>query len=108
MVALVLLSASTLAFELLLTKFFACKFDYHFTFAIISITLLGFGAAGVFTQLRAGAASALGPVRLARYALAYSPRPWFSGAPFARGSRGPPCSRRWRSRRRPGSWSWSR
>src|SRR5882672_5960128 len=52
MVALFLLSASTLLFEVLHTKLFANKLYHHFTFAIISMALLGFGAAGVYVQLR--------------------------------------------------------
>lgn len=52
LVALSLLAASTLHFEVLLTKFFANKLEHHYTFAIISIALLGFGASGVFVHMR--------------------------------------------------------
>ena len=54
MVALSLLAVSTLHFEVLLTKFFANKLEHHYTFAVISMALLGFGASGVFVHLRAG------------------------------------------------------
>lgn len=73
--ALALLSASTLMFEVLLTKLFANKLDHHFTFAIISIALLGFGASGVWVHARGrlfASADAALPKRLAKYSAAYS------------------------------------
>ena len=75
MLALGLLSASSLQFEVLLTKFFANKLEHHFTFAIISMALLGFGAAGVAVQLRGEAVrldEAPVLVRLWRYALGFA------------------------------------
>ena len=75
MVALSLLAASTLHFEVLLTKFFANKLEHHFTFAIISIALLGFGGGGVFVHLRSKTFSPeleADPLRLWRFGLAYA------------------------------------
>lgn len=43
---------ASLLFEILLTKFFGSKLEHHFTFAIISTAMLGFGAAGVYVHLR--------------------------------------------------------
>jgi hypothetical protein len=75
MAGLFLLSASTLLLEVQLTKVFANKLDYHFTFAIIAMAMLGFGAAGVFVQLRADVftrePSAVAS-SLSRYALGYT------------------------------------
>ncbi|MBI5535554.1 MAG: class I SAM-dependent methyltransferase [Deltaproteobacteria bacterium] len=50
--ALFLLSASTLLFEVLLTKLFANKLEHHYTFAIIGLALLGYGGSGVLVQLK--------------------------------------------------------
>lgn len=75
MVALALLAASTLHFEVLLTKFFANKLEHHYTFAIISMALLGFGASGVFVHLRADRFSPekeVEPVVLWPYAAGYA------------------------------------
>jgi hypothetical protein len=49
---LFLLSASTLLFEVLLTKLFANKLEHHYTFAIIGLALLGYGGSGVLVQLK--------------------------------------------------------
>jgi len=43
---LFLLSAATLAFEIMLTRLFSVAQFYHFAFMIVSIALLGFGASG--------------------------------------------------------------
>jgi hypothetical protein len=55
-VALFLLSAATLAFEITLTRIFSVAQFYHFAFMIVSLALLGFGASGtflaIFPQLR--------------------------------------------------------
>jgi len=75
LVALSLLAASTLHFEVLLTKFFSNKLEHHYTFAIISIALLGFGAAGVFVHLRPRWFSPdeeVEPTRLWPYAVGYA------------------------------------
>jgi spermidine synthase len=75
LVALSLLAASTLHFEVLLTKFFANKLEHHYTFAIISIALLGFGASGVFVHLRSHLFSPdreAEPLRIWPYAVAYA------------------------------------
>ncbi len=75
MVALSLIAASTLHFEVLLTKFFANKLEHHYTFAIISMALLGFGASGVFVHLRAKQFSPereVEPTALWPYAIGYA------------------------------------
>ncbi len=74
LVALLLLCASSLHFEVLLTKLFANKLEHHYTFAILSIALLGFGAGGVIVHLRGSAETdTLAQVRrLWRYATAYA------------------------------------
>ncbi|MBM3123614.1 MAG: hypothetical protein FJZ87_00905 [Chloroflexi bacterium] len=45
-IALFLLSAATLTFEINLTRLFSVAQFYHFAFMIVSIALLGFGASG--------------------------------------------------------------
>lgn len=52
LIGLFLVSAASLLFEILLTKFFGSKLEHHFTFAIISTAMLGFGAAGTYVHLR--------------------------------------------------------
>lgn len=56
LVALVLLSAATLLFEINLSRLFSVAQFYHFAFMVVSIALLGFGASGsalaVFPRLR--------------------------------------------------------
>ena len=52
LIGLFLVSAASLLFEILLTKFFGSKLEHHFTFAIISTAMLGFGSAGVYVHLR--------------------------------------------------------
>ncbi len=47
-VALFLLSAATLIFEINLTRLFSVAQFYHFAFMIVSLALLGFGASGSF------------------------------------------------------------
>jgi SAM-dependent methyltransferase len=54
LIGLFLVSAASLLFEILLTKFFGSKLEHHYTFAIISTAMLGFGSAGVFVHLRPG------------------------------------------------------
>jgi len=74
LVALLLLCSSSLHFEVLLTKLFANKLEHHYTFAILSIALLGFGAGGVVVHLRGSAdADVFAQVRrLWHYAAAYA------------------------------------
>ena len=71
-VSVFLLSASTLAFELILSRLFAITQFYHFAFMAISLALLGTGASGtalsVFPALRKGEATS----RLPLFALATS------------------------------------
>ena len=50
-IGLFLLSASTLAFEINLTRLFSVSQFYHFAFMAVSIALLGFGASGTFLAL---------------------------------------------------------
>lgn len=52
LIGLFLVSAASLLFEILLTKFFGSKLEHHFTFAIISTAMLGFGIAGTYVHLR--------------------------------------------------------
>ncbi len=49
-----LLSASTLAFEINLTRIFSVAQFYHFAFMIVSLALLGFGASGALLTLFPG------------------------------------------------------
>jgi SAM-dependent methyltransferase len=51
-IGLFLVSAASLLFEILLTKFFGSKLEHHFTFAIISTAMLGFGMAGTWVHIR--------------------------------------------------------
>ena len=50
--SIAVLSAATLAYEVLLLRLFAIAQWHHFAYMAISIALLGFGAAGVYVQLR--------------------------------------------------------
>ena len=49
--ALALVSASILAYEVLLIRLFSIVQWHHFTYMVISIALLGFGASGTFLAL---------------------------------------------------------
>ena len=49
--SLLLLSASTLAYELALMRAFSLTLWHHFAYMVISIALLGFGASGTFLSL---------------------------------------------------------
>ena len=48
LVAVSLLSAAAIAYELLLTRLFAVALWHHFAYMIISLALLGYGASGTF------------------------------------------------------------
>ena len=48
LVAVSLLSAATIAYEILLTRLFAVALWHHFAYMIISLALLGYGASGTF------------------------------------------------------------
>ncbi len=50
--SLLLLSAATLAFEVVLTRLFALAQGHHFAFMAVSLALLGAGASGTFLSLR--------------------------------------------------------
>ena len=52
--ALALVSASILAYEVLLIRLFSIVQWHHFTYMVISIALLGFGASGTFLALARG------------------------------------------------------
>ncbi len=49
--SLLLLSAATLAYELVLMRAFSLTLWHHFAYMVISIALLGFGASGTFLSL---------------------------------------------------------
>jgi hypothetical protein len=48
LITLWLMSASALAYEINLTRFFSVAQFYHFAFMIVSLALLGYGASGTF------------------------------------------------------------
>ena len=48
LVAVSLLSAAAIAYEILLTRLFAIALWHHFAYMIISLALLGYGASGTF------------------------------------------------------------
>jgi len=56
LLALFLLSAASLAFEVNLTRLFSVAQFYHFAFMTVSLALLGFGASGTFLTLARGIA----------------------------------------------------
>ncbi len=60
--ALGMLSAATLIFETSLTRFLAVAQFYHFSFLVVSLALLGFGASGTFLSVF----PALSSVKLSR------------------------------------------
>jgi hypothetical protein len=75
LIGLFLVSAASLLFEILLTKFFGSKLEHHFTFAIISTAMLGFGASGVYVHLRPDvfpSGDEPDPILLGRYAWAFA------------------------------------
>jgi predicted membrane-bound spermidine synthase len=49
--AVTLLSAGTLAFEILLVRMFAIEQFYHFAYMAIGVAMLGFGASGTYVTL---------------------------------------------------------
>ncbi len=51
-IAIFLLSAATLAWEITLTRLFAITQFYHFAFLAVNVALLGFGASGTLLSLR--------------------------------------------------------
>ncbi len=58
--AIALLSAAALGYEILLMRLFSIVLWHHFAYMMISVALLGYGAAGTFVTLA-------GPALLARY-----------------------------------------
>lgn len=57
--ALLLISAATLAFQVTLTRFFALAQGHHLAFMAISLALLGIGASGTYLSLRPPTAAGL-------------------------------------------------
>jgi hypothetical protein len=55
-IGLFLLSAASLAFEIILTRVFSVAQFYHFAFMVVSLALLGFGASGTFLSIFSGVA----------------------------------------------------
>ncbi len=53
--ALALISAATLSFQVALTRFFSLAQGHHFAFMAISLALLGIGASGTYLSLRQSA-----------------------------------------------------
>jgi hypothetical protein len=100
LVALGLLSAAALAYEILLTRLFSIIAWHHFAYMMISVALLGYGAAGTFVALArerllaryapvfVGAAAAFGVLAVAGFVLAqkvaFNPleMPWDPRAPL--------------------------
>ena len=65
-VAIGLLSACVLAYEVLLTRLFSIVLWHHFAYMIISAAMLGYGASGTaLTLLREKIAGYIGPIYLA-------------------------------------------
>ena len=50
-VALFLLSAATLTYEINLTRLFSVAQFYHFAFVVVSMSMLGIGASGTFLAI---------------------------------------------------------
>jgi len=82
LIAVALISAAALAYEILLMRLFSIVFWYHFAYMIISLALLGYGAAGAlltmarsaveqrFAPLFSAAAAAFGVSAIGCFALA--------------------------------------
>jgi len=69
---LFLLSAGSLAFEIILTRIFSVAQFYHFAFMIVSLALLGFGASGTVLAVFPGAGRRDIPRSLARLSWLFS------------------------------------
>src|SRR5678816_4119678 len=54
-IAIALISAAALAFEILLMRLFSIILWHHFAYMIISLALLGYGASGVLVAVAGGA-----------------------------------------------------
>ena len=54
--AIALLSAAALGYEILLMRLFSIILWHHFAYMMISVALLGYGAAGTFVALAQGSA----------------------------------------------------
>ena len=57
-----LISATVLAYEVLLTRLFSIVQWHHFAYMVISIALLGFGASGTFLALKSRLVERFKPV----------------------------------------------
>ncbi|MBS1997287.1 MAG: hypothetical protein JSS86_13295 [Cyanobacteria bacterium SZAS LIN-2] len=53
-IGLCAISASTLLVEICLTKFLGCKIFHHLSYAVLSMVILSFGAAGAFVYMLPG------------------------------------------------------
>jgi len=71
LVGLGAIAASTLLVEIVLTKFFSYKVQHHFTYAVLSLVMLGIGGAGVWVYLRPHTFAGAPWAHVARYAAAY-------------------------------------
>ena len=82
LVAVMLLSSAAMAYEVLLTRLFSVVLWHHFAYMMISVALLGYGAAGTFVAVAqralvprfdavfAGGAALFGATSIAGFALA--------------------------------------
>ena len=64
-----LISATALAYEILLTRLFSIVQWHHFAYMVISIALLGFGASGTFLALKSRLVQRFVPVYIINLAL---------------------------------------
>ena len=51
LLAVALIAASTLSYEILLVRIFAIEYFYHFAYMTIGVAMLGFGASGTLLAL---------------------------------------------------------
>jgi SAM-dependent methyltransferase len=65
LVAVALISAGALAFEVLLVRMFSIAQWYHFAYMVISIAMLGYGASGTLISLGQSCLLARGPLAVA-------------------------------------------
>ncbi|MGH6898260.1 MAG: spermidine synthase [Geminicoccaceae bacterium] len=68
LIAVGLVSAGVLAYEVLLARLFSIIQWYHFAYMVISIALLGYGASGTFLALVQGRLQARAPAAFAAFA----------------------------------------
>lgn len=68
-VSIAVISAATLAYEVLLTRLFSIVQWHHFTYMVISIALLGFGASGTFLTFNSRLVERFVPVYIINVAM---------------------------------------